>query len=61
MEQYIVVQIKTVYGKETVYPVCAKSTLFAKLARSKTLTSESLAYIKALGYRIEVKQNEVSL
>lgn len=61
MEQYIVVQIKSVYGNETVYPVCQKATLFAKLARTKTLTNDTLAYIKALGYRIEVKQNEVSL
>lgn len=61
MEQYIVVQIKSVYGKETVYPVCQKATLFAKLAQTKTLTSDTLAYIRALGYRIEVKQQEISL
>lgn len=49
----ITVQIRTVYGVENVYPVCEKSKAFARIARTKTLTLDTLLEIKALGYSIE--------
>jgi hypothetical protein len=48
----IKVQIRTVYGVETVYPICDKAKAFASIARTKTLTPETLYQIKALGYGI---------
>ena len=48
----IKVQIRTVYGVETVYPICDKAKAFASIARTKTLTPEILYQIKALGYGI---------
>lgn len=51
----IKVKIKNIYGKDTVYPVCKDSFLFARLADTKTLTRSTLENIKALGYAIEVQ------
>ena len=57
----ITVQIKTIYGKETIYPVDATATLFAEISGNKTLTREVIAKIKALGYQINVQQQPVTL
>lgn len=50
----IQVLVRTVFGNETVYPVCEKAKLFAKIAGTKTLCPTALSSIKALGYEIEV-------
>jgi len=50
----IQVLMRVVYGCETVYPVCEKAKLFAKIAGKKTLGPTVLSSIKALGYEIEV-------
>ena len=55
----ITVEIKTVYGSETIYPACDKSRLFARLSGHKTLTSRALEMIKALGYQIEIKPQTI--
>lgn len=49
---FITVQIKNVYGNETVYPVCEKAKLFANMLGTKTLTLHALQKIEALGYEI---------
>lgn len=51
----IIVQIRNVYGVETVYPACERSVLLARLAGTKTLTNDALRTIRALGYEIEVE------
>jgi hypothetical protein len=48
----IKVQIRTIYGVETVYPLCNQAKAFARIARTKTLTIDTLREIKALGYDI---------
>jgi len=55
----ITVQIKNVYGNETVYPVCEKAKTFAALAGHKTLTRHAIAMIKALGYTITVQPQTI--
>lgn len=50
----IIVQIKTVYGVEQVYPACPDAVLFARIAGTKTLTTSTLDMVKGLGYRIDV-------
>ena len=57
----IQVEIKQVYGNETIYPICDAGKLFAKIAGTKTLTMATIRDIKALGYTIEVKQAQLSL
>lgn len=51
----ILVEIKNVYGRELVYPICNKANLFCQMLRRQTLTRDDIEYIKALGYTIEVK------
>jgi len=51
----ITVQIKNIYGKETIYPACEVSEQLALLAGTKTLTRDSINIIKKLGYTINVQ------
>lgn len=52
----ITIQIKNVYGNQTIYPACEKSRIFAALAGTKTLTIEAIARIRLLGFNIVVAQ-----
>lgn len=56
-EMTIQIQIKNVYGNETVYPVCAHAKFLASMAGTRTLTMDKLRLIKANGYTIEVVAN----
>lgn len=49
----IEVIIEPQYGKWVYYPACANARAFAAIARTKTLTEETLSHIKALGYEIK--------
>jgi len=57
----LVVTVKNVYGKETIYPANSVAQIFADLARQYTLTRETLKHAKSLGYTVEVKQTELAL
>jgi len=57
----ITVEIKDVYGKQVVYPVCDAAKAFAAIASTTTLTANAIKGIKALGYIITVKQAELAL
>ena len=57
----ITVRITSVYGSQTVYPVCDTALLLAKLAGFKTLPSHTIETIKSLGYSINVEQLEQTL
>ena len=46
----IFVQVKHVYGVQTVYPVCDQAKFFAALAGTKTLTSQAIKLIRQAGY-----------
>lgn len=51
----ITIQIRQVYGRETIYPACPVSALLAELAGTTTLTNQALRTIRQLGYEIEVE------
>jgi hypothetical protein len=55
----ITVEIKTVYGNKTVYPVCDKAFALCALTGNRTLTPDAIALIKKLGYAIKVKTPEL--
>lgn len=55
----IKVEVKNVYGNETIYPACEKAKIFASFKGQKTLTHNDIAKIKDLGYTIEVVQKEL--
>ena len=48
----IIVKVKNVYGQEKVYPICEKAKTFARIAGTKTLTTETIGLIKSLGYTL---------
>jgi len=48
----IIIEVRDVYGKPLVYPVCEEASLFAMIAESKTLTPRVLRIISSLGYKI---------
>ena len=49
MSQSILVDVRDVYGRETIYPACPTAELLAQLAGTRTLTRAALATIRALG------------
>jgi len=48
------IEIRDVYGVRTAYPVCETARTFASIAGTKTLTKETLSYIKDLGYAVRL-------
>ena len=56
MEKQITVSVKSVYGRQTIYPVCEQAKLFTYLTGTKTLSQADISTIKALGYTITVEQ-----
>ena len=46
------------YGTVTFHPVCETAKTFAQIAKTKTLTPDTLRAIKALGYQIEIRHPE---
>jgi len=46
----IFVEVKNVYGVQTVYPVCDQAKFFAALAGTKTLTNQAIKLIRQAGY-----------
>ncbi len=55
----IKVKIKESYGRRLIYPACETADILCKLAGTATLTDQAVKYIKALGYTIKVKQEEI--
>lgn len=51
----IKVQVRQVYGTETLYPACKTSAFFCRLAGTKTLTQEMVRLIRAQGYEIKAE------
>ena len=50
----ITVERRDQYGAPVFHPVCDQAQLFARIAKTKTLTIDTLAHIKALGYQLEI-------
>lgn len=57
----ILIEVRDVYGKQTIYPACNTSRFFAALAGTKTLTHAALCLIEAQGYVIETIQPAFNL
>lgn len=50
----IKVKVRNVYGVERIYPVCESADIFTRLTGQKTLSRESIALIKKLGFSVSV-------
>lgn len=57
----IKVQIKNIYGTETVYPACPLAVKFTHLTGTKTLTADKLRVIQQMGVEIEVIAPSITL
>jgi hypothetical protein len=57
----IKVQIRSVYGRDTVYPACPDAARFAAIAGTKTLCDGNLRMIRELGYEIVVVHPTVTI
>lgn len=53
MSEKIQVFVRQVYGRQVIYPSCAKALLFATLIGARSLEHRHLQAIEALGYQIE--------
>jgi hypothetical protein len=51
----IIVTIKSVYGRDLIYPICSQARIFASIADTETLTPYAIDRIKSLGYRVKVQ------
>jgi hypothetical protein len=51
----IQVLVKNQYGNQVIYPACEVGETFAAIAGTKTLTDETRALMKRLGYQFEAK------
>lgn len=57
----ITVEVKNVYGVINVYPTCHVGDTFAAIAGTKTLTDQTRALMKQLGYTFTQKSKELAL
>jgi hypothetical protein len=46
-------RIDKVYGRETIYPHCAKSKLLAQMKGTKTFSRQDIRIMGQLGYKIQ--------
>ena len=60
-DKAVVVMVKDIYGRQTIYPVCPQAKVFAQLAGTTTLTPQAVTLIRTLGYQVNVQQREVSV
>jgi hypothetical protein len=49
----IQVYLRSVYGRQTIYPFCEMAKVFAALTNKKTLSKMDVDKIKKLGYTVE--------
>jgi hypothetical protein len=59
MKMKLIIEVKNVYGVPRVYPVCAKSHSFARIAGLKTLSPEVIEEIKKMGYKLTEEKKEI--
>lgn len=53
MNRTVILQMRSAYGTQRIYPMNETAKRFADLCGRKTLLAEDLTMIKALGYEIE--------
>lgn len=49
----ITVEVRSVYGRDTIYPVCDAAKAFARIAGTKTLSVDVVKRIMFLGYEVK--------
>ena len=59
MKETLYVKIETKYGNRLIYPNCPLSLAFTRLINKKTLPAHAVEEIKAMGFKFEVKSEEI--
>lgn len=54
------IEIKNIYGNETVYPVNDTAKLLCEMAGTKTFTPKTISVARKLGYEFEVIQSSIN-
>lgn len=57
----IKVAIKSVYGTDYIYPVCATAKKLTVLTGKKTLSTSAINVIKLLGYDVQITAPDIKL
>ena len=52
MKPGIAIRIEKNYGVEVIYPVCDHAKMFARIAKTKTLTIDTIQVVKSLGFEL---------
>ena len=55
----ITVEVRSVYGRDTIYPVDDAAAHFAAIAGTTTITPEALKHIRALGYAVQCGRQHI--
>jgi len=55
------VRIKSVYGRDLIYPANAEAELLARIANTQTLTESTVALAKELGIIFEIEADAKTL
>ena len=55
----LIIEKKSVYGNELIYPRCETSEKFACLLNVKTFNEHQIHYIKSLGFTFKQKEMEI--
>ena len=58
-DMQLIVEKKSVYGNQLIYPVCNKAKLFSSISGNKTLLPEVIEDIKKLGYNLTTKGEQI--
>ena len=53
MQTTLQITIKSVYGRETIYPVCDQAKRLAALVGTKTLTQQTIRDAMGMGFKVE--------
>ena len=51
---FILVEVRNVYGNETIYPACDKAQAFCAIAGTRTLPRHLIKHIQALGFEVRL-------
>ena len=54
MTTTIKVTIKSVYGKDVIYPACTQSSLIVQLAKKKTFDKHDIDLMRQIGFTVEL-------
>lgn len=57
----VFVMVRTIYGREMVYPACPVTEIIASIAKTKTLSDNDLSAIRKLGYEIKIVERNYEL